>query len=221
MAKPSRSAALFEFDSELCGQGEIAGADEAGRGCLAGPLVAAAVVFDYSRQGPDGLDASLDGLADSKKLTAAARERLYPLIVRYAERFSVVIVGNGTIDEKGLHVSNLRALGRSLLAAHPCPPIALIDGRQEIPGAAVPHLPVTKGDAKSACIAAASIIAKVTRDRLMRSLHSFYPQYGFDRHVGYATREHLAAIARYGFCSLHRRSFKVGGSQASERTGEA
>lgn len=200
---------LFAFDYEICGRAEIAGADEAGRGCLAGPLVAAAVVFDYSRREPAQFAFLLAELTDSKKLTPRARERIYPLVMRQASRFSIIVAGNQTIDEVGLHRTNLRALSSSFAALDPCPSATIVDGRLKLPDGPEGHRPVTKGDSRSACIAAASIIAKVTRDRLMRRLHPLYPQYGFDRHVGYITREHRLAVARHGYCPLHRRSFKI------------
>jgi len=204
------ASTLFEYDLEACGgDGEVAGADEVGRGCLAGPIVAAAVVFDYSRMKPDALAPLLSGLGDSKKLTAAVRESLFPLITRHAARFSIISYSNRTIDRDGLHVTNLRILGRSLEALMPAPAVALVDGRQGLPECLVDHHPVIKGDTKSACIAAASILAKVTRDRLMHRLHEDYPEYGFDGHVGYGSKGHREAIAIYGFSRLHRRSFNV------------
>lgn len=210
---------MFEFDLELCGPGEIAGADEAGRGCLAGPLVAAAVVFDYSSHKPAWYARILANLADSKQLSAGRREELFPLITRHAARYAIIVSGNRTIDAEGLHVTNLKSLCQSVESLAPWPDIVVVDGRQQLPQCTVPHVPVTGGDKKSACIAAASIIAKVARDRLMRSLHSFYPVYGFDRHVGYGTKEHRAAIARHGFCDLHRRSFKMGGQPGEMESG--
>lgn len=187
----------------------MAGADEAGRGCLAGPLVAAAVVLDYSRLGPAQWAAMLAGLADSKKLTRLARERLFPLITAHASRFAIVVAGNRTIDDDGLHRTNLRILSRCFQALDPYPKMMLVDGRQQLPDGPAGHRPVTKGDSKSACIAAASVLAKVSRDRLMRRLHPLYPQYGFDRHVGYITREHQQAVAAHGYCRLHRLSFRT------------
>ncbi len=208
-AKTASAAALFEYDIEACGGGQLAGADEVGRGCLAGPIVAAAVVFDYSLIDISELAPLFTGLGDSKKMTAKMREKVFPLIVRRASRFSIVCSGSRTIDRDGLHVTNLRILARSLESLSPCPRVALVDGRQNLPDCLVEHRPVTKGDSLSACIAAASIIAKVTRDRLMKSLHEIYPEYGFDGHVGYGSAGHREAIARHGFTSLHRRSFKM------------
>lgn len=209
-AATADTSALFEFDLEARGgAAEIAGADEVGRGCLAGPIVAAAVIFDYSLMDPAEMAPLLSGLGDSKKLTAKARERLFPLIIRHASRFAIISSGSRTIDTDGLQKTNLRVLGRSLEALEPEPAVALVDGRLRLPDCAVPHQPVIKGDSKSACIAAASILAKVTRDRLMVKLHESYPEYGFDGHVGYGSLGHREAIARYGFTPLHRRSFNV------------
>ncbi len=215
----ARSASLlFEFDYKLCGgSGEVAGADEAGRGCFAGPLVTAAVVFDYSRFEAGRCRTLLDGLHDSKKLTAAARARLYPLLIRCAARFSVVVSSSRSIDENGMHRTNLGDLERCLGMISPCPELVLVDG-WKLPAGAPPHRPVKGGDSLSAAIAAASVIAKVTRDRLMHRLHLLYPQYGFDSHVGYGTRAHREAIAAHGYSPLHRRSFK---SDSIFRTAEA
>lgn len=210
MARRTSSVALFEYDRERCGFGEIAGADEAGRGCLAGPLVAAAVVLDYSLWEPHRFAELLAGLTDSKQLTALARQRLYPLILRHASRLSIIVSGSRTIDEQGVQVTNLQALGQSLMAVAPLPAVMLVDGRLRLPSGPDVHEAVTGGDSKSACIAAASVIAKVTRDRLMRDLDEQYPDYGFARHMGYGTRDHRAAIAQHGLTPVHRRSFSMG-----------
>lgn len=211
MAAPAtaNTSALFKFDLEACGgHREIAGCDEVGRGCLAGPIVAAAVVFDYATFDLEKSGPLFSRLGDSKKLSPAAREKLYPVIIRHAARISITSYTSRTIDEKGLHKTNLRALARSLETLEPCPDTALVDGHLPLPGCSHAHTPVKKGDSKSACIAAASIIAKVTRDRLMHTIHQRYPQYGFDQHVGYSTLAHREAIARHGYCSIHRRSFR-------------
>lgn len=209
MVSTATSRDLFQFDLDICGgRGEVAGADEAGRGCLAGPIVAAAVVFDYSG-GTDIFENLAGRLNDSKKLSARAREELYPLIVGSAARLAIVVAGNRTIDEKGLHKTNLRALEASLMSLSPCPRHAIVDG-YEISDSPVPHEAVKKGDSRSAVIAAASVIAKVVRDRIMHTISRDYPLYGFDRHVGYATMAHREAIARHGLCRLHRRSFRTG-----------
>lgn len=208
---------LFSFDLEHSRGGELAGVDEAGRGCLAGPLVAAAVVFDYSVGAVRFQD--LDGrLNDSKQLRAAAREELFPEIINAASRFSVVVASNLTIDEEGLHRTNLNLLQRSLLSLDPPPPLALVDGYR-IPDSTVEHQMLKKGDARSACIAAASVVAKVVRDRLMGLLHEQFPEYGFDRHVGYATEAHRLAIVNHGLCRYHRKSFKMNLQSLAGRVG--
>lgn len=207
MSAAQPATELFSFDLSYSEGGELAGADEAGRGCLAGPLVAAAVVFDYSAGAVRFQD--LDGrLNDSKQLRASVREELFPAIIRAASRFSIVIASNLTIDEEGLHRTNLNLLERSLMSLDPPPGLALVDGYR-IPDSTVEHQMLSKGDARSACIAAASVVAKVVRDRLMRLLHEQFPEYGFDRHVGYATEAHRLAIASHGLCPYHRRSFKM------------
>lgn len=207
--KTAAISSLFRYDRELCGGGEAAGADEAGRGCLAGPLVAAAVVFDYSRF-EAGRFARLTGtLNDSKKLSVRAREQLYPLVIQAASRVAIVLAGNHTIDRDGLHNTNLRVLGRCLELVAPCSGVMLVDGRQQLPWCSAPHTPLVKGDSISASVAAASVVAKVTRDRVMRRLHQAYPEYSFDSHVGYATVTHKEAIARHGLTPLHRRSFDI------------
>jgi len=195
----------FDFDIAIAGRRVVVGADEAGRGCLAGPLVAAAVCLDYRAMGPADM-AALDGLDDSKKLNGDCRARLYAEVLRRARHVVVVSCSPGTVDRRGLHASNLSSLGLAVSAVMPSPDVVLVDGF-ELRGCRQPHRPVIGGDGRSAAIAAASVVAKVTRDRVMQRLHERYPQYGFDRHVGYATRQHLDAIARYGVCPLHRLSF--------------
>jgi ribonuclease HII len=198
----------FRFDRsrlELAG-GEaslLAGADEVGRGCLAGPLVVAAVVLDY-RSDPAR---RLKGMSDSKALSREAREDLYGRILVHAREVSVLSVAPGRIDEDGLHRSNLRALGQvlaSLSGYH----LALVDGFDlGLPQLSAERL--SDGDWRSAAVASASIVAKVTRDRLMAQLDASYPLYGFARHVGYATRDHQEALRSHGPCPLHRRSFAL------------
>lgn len=202
-AGPGR--ALFAFDRERCGDATLAGADEAGRGCLAGPLVAAAVSFDYARLTRADVRA-LAALNDSKQLTRSARELLLEEILRRAQQVSVVCCSPQTIDSEGLHRSNLAALTAALVQLTPAPDVMLVDGFS-LPGPAPAHTAIVGGDRRSAAVAAASIVAKVTRDRVMLRLHEQYPQYGFDRHVGYATAQHRDAIAAHGVCVLHRLSF--------------
>lgn len=184
------------------GAGALAGADEAGRGCLAGPLVAAAVLFDYSRVSAR----SLAGIDDSKVLTPTRREELYVRILSAAERVSVVAVSAGTIDARGLHRCNLAALAQALDGLAGTYDLALIDGfdvgRPDLGAQAV-----VGGDGKSAAVGAASIVAKVVRDRLMRHLDLRHPEYGFAQHVGYGTRRHREALRLHGPCVLHRLSF--------------
>jgi len=207
--KTAATASLFDFDLERCGGSEAAGADEAGRGCLAGPLVAAAVVFDYTRFASGRFDRLGERLNDSKKLSARVREAIFPLVLQASARVAVVMAGSDTIDREGLHKTNLRVLADCLRLVAPCEGVMLVDGRQELPDCTLAHMPVTGADAKSACVAAASVVAKVTRDRVMRRLHERYPEYGFDSHVGYATAAHKEAIALYGFTPIHRRSFNI------------
>ena len=195
----------FAFDLDLAGRATVAGADEAGRGCLAGPLVVAAVSFDYAAL--DGADfAALDGLDDSKRVPKARRAALHDEILRRARQVVIVCCSAGTIDRDGLHRCNLAALARAVEGIAPQPSVTLVDGFP-LPGCRRAHRAIVGGDGRSAAIAAASVVAKVTRDRLMRRLHLSHPQYGFDRHVGYATAAHHDAIAIHGVCELHRLSF--------------
>ncbi|MGO9975362.1 MAG: ribonuclease HII [Solirubrobacteraceae bacterium] len=197
-------ARLFRYDRSL-GARFVAGADEAGRGCLAGPLVAAAVLFDLELLRPAHVRA-LSNLDDSKRHTPAARQALYPVILRVAVKVSVVSRCAPGIDTRGLHVTNLAAL-RDALANVACAGcICLSDG---FPVAELPFAQraVIGGDATSAAIAAASVIAKETRDRYMRRADAHHPGWGFSQHVGYATPEHRDAIGRLGVTPLHRLSF--------------
>jgi ribonuclease HII len=195
----------FAYDAALAGKALVAGADEAGRGCLAGPLVAAAVCFDLAALAGEDY-AALAALDDSKKLTRRTREALYDEILRRARQVVLVSCSPATIDAVGLHRCNIALLGRAAEALRPRPAVVLVDGFV-LPGCACEHRQVVGGDGLSASIAAASVIAKVTRDRVMARLHDAYPQYGFDRHVGYATAAHQEAIVEHGVCVLHRLSF--------------
>jgi ribonuclease HII len=177
----------------------VAGVDEVGRGCLAGPVMAGAVILDP--------DSRIDGLADSKALTAAQRERLHEEITRKAIAWTVVAVSPGEIDHINIHQATLQAMRRAVLALAPLPDAVLVDAFR-IPSLPMAQRGVIGGDRRSSAIAAASIVAKVTRDRLMQELHSADPRYGFDRHKGYATADHLAAVARFGYSPQHRRSFR-------------
>ncbi len=195
----------FAFDLERGGRGLVAGADEAGRGCLAGPLVAAAVCFDYAALTDADFEA-LRRLNDSKQLSRGQREVLYGLVLARARQVAVVACSAASIDERGLHPCNLAALGAALECLDPRPATAFTDGFAA-PGCTVPHEAVIGGDTRSAAVAAASIVAKVTRDRVMVRLHEEFPAYGFARHVGYATAEHQEMITLHGVCHLHRLSF--------------
>jgi ribonuclease HII len=177
----------------------VAGVDEVGRGCLAGPVMAGAVVLDPERHIP--------GLADSKALTEQARERLFEIIVARAVGWSVASVEPAEIDAINIHQATLQAMRRAVLALAPLPDAVLVDAFR-IPLLPMAQRGVVKGDRQCAAIAAASIVAKVTRDRLMNRLHTDDPRYGFDRHKGYATAEHLSAVSRFGYSGVHRRSFR-------------
>jgi ribonuclease HII len=187
------------------GGGVVAGADEAGRGCLAGPLVAAAVAFDYATW-TDADFAALETLNDSKKLTRARREAVFAGVVARATRLAVVSCSAATIDSRGLHRCNLRALDRALALLGPVDGPVFVDGFA-LRASVVAHEALVGGDGLSAAVAAASIVAKVTRDRLMVALHERFPDYGFDRHVGYSCPGHRRAIVEHGVCELHRMSF--------------
>jgi len=197
----------FAFDLAAAGAAApaVAGADEAGRGCLAGPLAAAAVCLDYAVLDEAGREA-LSGLDDSKRLTRPRREALYDAILRLARQVSVVLYSPAVIDRDGLHRCNLRGLARAVELLEPAPDVTLVDGFR-LPDCTREHRAVVGGDHLSAAVAAASIVAKVTRDRVMRGLHESFPAYGFDSHVGYATASHQAAICEHGVCELHRLSF--------------
>jgi ribonuclease HII len=177
----------------------VAGVDEVGRGCLAGPVVAGAVVLHPDRHIP--------GVCDSKLASAQERERLYERILRHALTWAVAAAEPDEIDRINIHQASLRAMQRAILMLSPLPDIVLVDAFR------VPELPMAQrgvphGDRRCSAIAAGSIVAKVTRDRLMLELHGKDPRYGFDRHKGYATADHLDAVARFGYSEAHRRSFR-------------
>jgi len=198
MVRP-RATRTLESAVRRWGFYRVAGCDEVGRGCLAGPVVAAAVILDPDRPIP--------GICDSKLIGAAERERLFGVITRRAVAWSVASAPAGEIDEINIHQASLRAMRRAVLAIAPLPDFVLVDAFR-IPELQIAQRGVPHGDRRSSAIAAASIVAKVTRDREMIAHHAADPRYGFDRHKGYATACHLAAVAQYGYCSLHRRSFK-------------
>ena len=202
----ARTRRLFAFDRGL-GSRLVAGADEAGRGSLAGPLVAAAVLIDYESLSHADRRA-LAGLHDSKQMRPEQREELYPAVLRAAARASVVVRSARGIDERGLHVTNIEALSCALERLAPGEETTcLVDGFS-LRECAVAHRAVVEGDGTSAAIAAASVVAKVTRDRYMQSVAGRYPGWGFEEHVGYSTPEHRAAIEQLGISPLHRRSFQ-------------
>ncbi|WP_243774888.1 ribonuclease HII [Actinomadura barringtoniae] len=199
---PRRDAGLHAYERALehAGFTPVAGVDEAGRGACAGPLVVGAVIL---RRGAKG---KIEGLTDSKLVTPARREMLYEKIVERAEAWSAIVIPCHDIDRIGVHRCNVTGMRRALVALDRRPAYVLSDGFR-VPGLEVPSLNVIKGDQVAACVAAASIIAKVTRDRIMKDLHKVYPDYGFDVHKGYSTREHTAALAEHGPCPEHRFSF--------------
>ncbi len=201
----ARTQRLFSFDRGL-GSRLVAGADEAGRGCLAGPLVAAAVLFDYENLSAADRRA-LGGLHDSKQMKAEQRAEMFPAVLRAAERVSVVVRCARGIDGRGLHVTNIEALSVALERLAPGEATCLVDGFS-LRRCAVAHRAVVEGDGTSAAIAAASVIAKVTRDRYMHRAADRHPGWGFEEHVGYSTPEHREAIERIGISPLHRRSFQ-------------
>jgi ribonuclease HII len=196
---------LFKHDRAL-GIRYVAGADEAGRGCLAGPLVAAAVLFDQESLRREDVRA-LATLNDSKLQTPASRAALYPLILRAAAKVSIVSRCAPGIDERGLHVTNLAALREALQNVACEGALCLSDGFS-LGEIGYEHRAVIKGDATSAAIAAASVLAKETRDRYMRRVDERNPGWGFAQHVGYASPEHRSAIERLGVTPLHRLSFQ-------------
>jgi ribonuclease HII len=177
----------------------VAGADEVGRGCLAGPVVAAAVVLDP--------DQHIPGISDSKLVPAAERERLHDRIVGRAVAWAVASEEPAEIDRINIHQASLRAMQRAILSLTPLPDIVLVDAFR-VPALPMAQRGVPHGDRRCSAIAAASIVAKVYRDRVMLDLHARFPDYGFDRHKGYATADHLAAVARLGYSPVHRRSFR-------------
>jgi ribonuclease HII len=200
---PRRDAGLAAYENVLARAGltPVAGIDEAGRGACAGPLVVAAVVLDKP-----GIK-KIPGLADSKLLTPAARESAYELITRHALDWHVVTIPATQIDALGLHVCNVEGMRRAYAGLRTRAGYVLTDGFP-VRGLGSPALAVWKGDQVAASVAAASIVAKVTRDRMMRHLDERYPGYGFSRHKGYVTGEHLRALGDAGPCPEHRRSFR-------------
>ncbi|WP_086680532.1 ribonuclease HII [Amycolatopsis pretoriensis] len=181
------------------GLGPVAGVDEAGAGACAGPLVVAACVL---KQG----DAKLTELTDSKLMTAKARDRVYDLILKRAVDYSVIVIPTAEVDLYGIRVMNLEGMRRAAAALRVSPGYILTDGFR-VPGLTAPNAAVIKGDRSVACIAAASVLAKVTRDRIMAGHHDDLPHYGFDVHKGYSTSDHLAALREHGPSDVHRWSY--------------
>jgi ribonuclease HII len=198
----------FEFEQPLWQAGvmRVAGVDEAGRGPLAGPVVAAAAILP-PRWLETGLPAELAGLNDSKQLTEAQREKYFEFLTRCAEiEFAIAAVDAGVIDEINILQATHRAMNDALAKLNPLPPHALVDGRA-VKTLRVPQTAIVKGDARSYSIAAASVLAKVTRDRLMLKAHAQWPEYAFAEHKGYGTAKHLVAIMKHGACPIHRLTF--------------
>lgn len=198
----SRVSATRALENALrrVGFRHVAGVDEVGRGCLAGPVTAGAVILDPDRHIP--------GLADSKVVPPDERDDLYEEIVRHALAWTVASSDPRQIDRINIHHASLDAMRRAVLALAPVPDVVLVDAFR-IPDLPMEQRGIVKGDRRCAAIAAASIVAKVTRDREMVALHQEDPRYGFARHKGYATAEHLAAVAQYGYSEVHRRSFRA------------
>jgi len=199
----------FERSAHQGGACRVAGLDEVGRGPLAGPVVAAAVVF------PEGL--LIPGVTDSKQLTEGQREQFYTLIIDAAVAYGIGIVDERTIDKVNIREASIIAMERALEAITPAPDHLLIDGNFILPRVSIPQKAIIKGDCRSHSIAAASILAKVTRDRLMRDLHERFPRYNFQKHKGYCTAEHLALLKQHGPCEAHRKSFQPVAGMRQER----
>lgn len=194
-----RASRTVENEVRRLGYVHVAGVDEVGRGCLAGPVVAAAVALRPDQYVP--------GIADSKVLLAADRERLFGDITEAAVAWHVAIVEADEIDRINIHRASLKAMQLAVMALVPLPGFVLVDGFR-IPDLPIPQRHMIGGDRRSTAIAAASILAKVTRDRIMTELHAADPRYGFDQHKGYATRAHLDAVAAFGYSPRHRRTFR-------------
>jgi ribonuclease HII len=197
---------LLQFDRKL-GARFVAGTDEAGRGSLAGPLVVAGVLLDYACL-KDHRVRPLTYLNDSKQLAAAEREELYHAVIGCAEKVAVRVIPPGDIDRFGLHKSNLAGMRAMLHALAPPAEACLVDGFRLGPSAPE-HTAIVDGDTKSAAIAAASIVAKVVRDRAMRRMDALFPHYGFSSHVGYITPGHSKIVRERGPSRIHRRSFQA------------
>lgn len=192
----------FTFEEGIWKTGvvHIAGIDEAGRGPLAGPVVAAAVIFSPSTR--------IDGVDDSKKLSAKEREEVFQNITGQALSYGVGVVSHHMIDEINIYRATLRAMAEAVSRLSVIPQHLLIDGPR-YQKSVIPFTPIIDGDAKSCSIAAASIVAKVTRDKMMSAYDNVYPRYGFAQHKGYGTPQHLEALRKFGPCEIHRKSFRM------------
>ncbi|WP_372519882.1 ribonuclease HII [Candidatus Ruminimicrobiellum ovillum] len=192
---------LFEFDKDFYNKGLqfVSGVDEAGRGPLAGPVVAAAVILHK--------DIFIDGVNDSKKLTEKKRKVLFEEIKQKAFSYGIGIVDAKTIDEINILQATFLAMRKALEQLSVKPDLVLVDGNHTIPNLQNKQQAIVSGDAKSACIACASILAKVTRDNMMYEYAKQYPQYNFEKHKGYGTKAHIEAIEKYGPCPIHRMTF--------------
>ncbi|OGP87710.1 MAG: ribonuclease HII [Deltaproteobacteria bacterium RBG_16_48_10] len=196
---PSQPMDYFERTYYRRGYCQIAGVDEVGRGPLAGPVVAAAVILPPMGIGPK--------LFDSKQISSKKREDLYPIILSEALGVGIGIIGPEEIDRLNIFQATLEAMALAIQNLPISPDFLLIDGPQG-PRLPIPQRPIPKGDQLSNSIAAASIVAKVTRDRMMEAYHPHFPQYNFAKHKGYGTKEHRQAIERFGVCELHRKTFR-------------
>lgn len=196
---PDPDPLFHETMARRVGHRRIAGVDEAGRGPLAGPVVAAAVMI------PEGV--FMEGVRDSKKMTVKAREKAFEQILGAAVAVGIGVVSHGVIDRVNIRRASLDAMRRAVLALDPAPDYLLVDGIDRVP-MSMPQAPLKKGDQISLSISAASIMAKVYRDRIMRAYHEEFPEYGFIQNKGYGTAQHLRALEAHGPCALHRRSFR-------------
>lgn len=196
-----RLTQLKQIEKEFYQKGfqKICGIDEAGRGPLAGPVVVAGVIMPQ--------DSMIEGVNDSKKIVEKKREKLYDQIIEEATSYSVAIIGQDTIDEINILQATKQGVTKVVEELQVTPDLILVDALTQIDTKKIPYDSIIKGDAKCYNIAAASIIAKVTRDRIMRQWDEIYPQYGFAQHKGYGTAKHIENIREYGLCSIHRRSF--------------
>jgi len=201
MAKPSGDLLIYERKLWKEGWELIAGVDEVGRGPLAGPVVAACVIFPKNF--------FLPGVDDSKKLTKIKREELFDQIMNEAMDVGIGIVWEKSIDRLNILNASFKAMSKALKKLKTFPQFVLVDGNLKIPNLPFPQMPIVKGDAKSMSIASASIVAKVTRDKIMLKYHKKYPQFCFAQNKGYSTKSHLEALKTFGPCDIHRRSFKI------------